>query len=152
MESLALLVAILMSIAFFSGPIAIALTILSSSNFIITLIRRIFHGFFVAMSLWVGLMFFFDPGVPFIVHLIGLYGLVMGYIASRREYFPDVRIIAPLLARLGLNGLTRRQITGDSTQGESGSSDSGSQYGPVIKWRRNGRSGGNDGHGPGGQH
>jgi hypothetical protein len=152
MESLALLVATLMAIAFFSGPIAIALTKLSSGNFIITAIRRIFHGFFVAMSLWVGLMFFFDPGVPFVVNLIGLYALVMGYIASRREYFPDVRIIAPLLARLGLKGFPQRLIKGDSTQGKSGSSDSGSRHGPVIKWRRNGRSGGNDGHGPGGQH
>ncbi|MEI6039506.1 MAG: hypothetical protein WCQ52_07460 [Actinomycetes bacterium] len=152
MESLALLVAILMGIAFFSGPIAIALTKLNSSNFIITAIRRIFHGFFVAMSLWVGLMFLFNPGVPFVVHLIGLYGLVMGYIASRREYFPDVRIIAPLLARLGLQGFAPRQITGDSTQGKSGTAESGSQHGPVIKWRRNGRTGGNDGHGPGGQH
>ncbi|CAB4586390.1 unannotated protein [freshwater metagenome] len=152
MESLALLVAILMGIAFFSGPIAIALTKLNSSNFIITLIRRMFHGFFVAMSFWVGMMFAFNPGVPFVVHLIGFYGLVMGYIASRREYFPDVRIIAPLLARLGLKGFAPRQITGDSTQGESGSGDSSSRHGPVIKWRRDGRSGGNDGHGPGGQH
>ena len=152
MESLALLVAILMVIALFSGPVAIALTKLSSNNFILAIIRKIFHGFFVAMSLWVGMTFAFNPGVPFVVHLIGFYGLAMGYIASRREYFPDVRIIAPLLARLGLNGLTRRQITGDSTEGESRNSDSGSRHGPVIKWRRNGRSGGNDGHGPGGQH
>ena len=152
MESLALLVATLMAIALFSGPIAMALTKLNSSNFIITAIRRIFHGFFVAMSLWVGLMFFFDPGVPLVVNLIGLYGLVMGYIASRREYFPDVRIIAPLLARVGLKGFPQRLIKGDSTQGKSGSSESGSRHGPVIKWRRDGRSGGNDGHGPGGQH
>ena len=152
MESLALLVAILMFIAFLAGPIAIGLTKLRTSNFILTIIRRIFHGFFVAMSLWVGMMFFFNPGVPLVVHLIGLYGLAMGYIASRREYFPDVRIISPLLARVGLKGFSQRQITGDSTQGESGSGDTSSQHGPVIKWRRNGRSGGNDGHGPGGQH
>lgn len=152
MESLAVLVAILMFIAFFAGPVAIGLTKLKTSNFILTIIRRIFHGFFVAMSLWVGMMFFFNPGVPLVVHLIGLYGLTMGYIASRREYFPDVRIIAPLLARLGLKGFAPRQISDDSTQDESGSSDSGSRHGPVIKWRRDGRSGGNDGHGPGGQH
>lgn len=152
MESLVLLVAILMLIAFLSGPVAIALTKLSSDNFILTIIRRIFHGFFVAMSLWVGMMFFFNPGGPLVVHLIGLYGLAMGYIASRREYFPDVRIIAPLLARLGLKGFAPRQITGGSTHNESGSGDTSSQHGPVIKWRRNGRSGGNDGHGPEGQH
>jgi hypothetical protein len=152
MESLAVLVAILMFIAFLAGPIAIGLTKLSSDNFIIAVIRRIFHGFFVAMSLWVGMMFFFNPGVPFVVHLIGLYGLAMGYIASRREYFPDVRIITPLLSRLGLQGFSQRQITGKSTQSTAGSGDSSSQHGPVIKWRRTGRSGGNDGHGPEGQH
>jgi hypothetical protein len=152
MESLALLVAILMLIALLSGPVAIALTKLNSSNFIITLIRRMFHGFFVAMSLWVGMMFAFNPEVPFVVHLIGFYGLAMGYIASRREYFPEVRIIAPLLARVGLNGLTRHQITGNSTQSSPRSADSSSRQPPAIKWRRTGRSGGNDGHGPEGQH
>ena len=152
MESLAVLVAILMFIAFLAGPIAIGLTKLRTNNFILTIIRRILHGFFVAMSLWVGMMFFFNPGVPFVVHLIGLYGLAMGYIASRREYFPDVRIIAPLLARVGLQGITQRQITGKSTQSTAESGDSSSQHGPVIKWRRTGRSGGNDGHGPEGQH
>ena len=152
MESLAIIVAILMLIAFLAGPIAIALTGLRSKSLILNIIRKILHGFFVAMSLWVGLMFFSNPDLPFIVHLIGLYGLVMGYIASRREYFPDVKILSPLLARLGIKRFAQRQKTGDSAQDESESSNSGSQYGPVIKWRRNGRSGGNDGHGPGGQH
>ena len=152
MESLAIIVAILMLIAFLAGPIAIALTGIRSKYLILNIIRKILHGFFVAMSLWVGLMFFSNPEHPFIVHLIGLYGLVMGYIASRREYFPDVKILAPLLARLGIKRFAPRQKTSDSAQGESDSTHSASQYGPVIKWRRNGRSGGNDGHGPGGQH
>jgi hypothetical protein len=152
MESLAIIVAILMLIAFLAGPIAIALTGIRSKYLILNIIRKILHGFFVAMSLWVGLMFFSNPDLPFVVHLIGLYGLVMGYIASRREYFPDVKILAPLLARLGIKRFAQRQKTGDSALDESDNTHSASQYGPVIKWRRNGRSGGNDGHGPGGQH
>jgi hypothetical protein len=79
--------------------------------------------------------------MPLPVHLIGLYGVVMAYIAIRREYFPEVRIIGPLLSQFGL----RRN-------GSQRSSDSSEQHGPVMKWRRNGRTGGNDGHGPEGQH
>ena len=88
MENLALLVSILLLVAFLSGPFAIGLTKIKTGSFALTLIRRVFHGFFVAISLWVGMMFFINPDLPIVVHLIGLYGLIMGYIAFRREYMP----------------------------------------------------------------
>jgi len=148
MESLAIIVAILMLIAFLAGPIAIALTGLKSKYLILNIIRKILHGFFVAMSLWVGLMFFSNPDLPFVVHLIGLYGLVMGYIASRREYFPDVKILSPLLAKFGIKSRSGRELNDEDTP----DSDTDSRHGPVLKWPRKGGSTGKDGHGPGGQH
>ena len=88
MESLAMRVAILFLIAFLAGPIAVALSAVRGKSLFLNVIRKILHGFFVAMSLWVGLMFFSNPDLPFVVNLIGLFGLIMGYIALRREYFP----------------------------------------------------------------
>jgi len=136
MESLAYLVVMLMMTVILGGPLAILLTMIKTKNIILIVLKRIIHGFIIGMSLIVGSMFLFNTQLPLPVHLIGLFGVAMAYIAIRREYFPDVRIIAPLLARFGL----RR------------SSDSNQQHGPTLKWRRNGRSGGNDGHGPEGQH
>ena len=148
MESLAILVTILLLVAFLSGPIAIGLTKIKTSSFPLMLIRRVFHGFFVAISLWVGLMFFINPDAAFGVHLIGLYGLIMGYIAFRREYMPHLRIITPLLTRLGF----RKSSNNKSINNAPGQGESTSRYGPILKWRRTGHSGGNDGHGPEGQH
>lgn len=161
MQSLALFVAILMLMALLGGPIAIGLSAIKTDQPILNIIRKIFHGFFVTISLWIGMMFFFNPDVPLVAHLIGLYGLVMGYIASRREYFPDVRVVTPLLARFGIDSKVIRQPSGDDDfkTWDPDSSDTPQlkksdplRHGPAIKWRRNGRTGGNDGHGPGGQH
>ena len=146
MESLAIVVAILFLIAFLAGPIAIALSAVRAKSLIVNVIRKILHGFFVAMSMWVGLMFFSNPDLPFLIHLIGLFGLVMGYIAMRREYFPDVKILAPLLAKLGFKGSSSKGLDTDAPAG-----DSKSRFGPILKWPRNGGSTGKDGHGPGGQ-
>ena len=136
MEGLAYLVVLLLMTVILGGPVAIGLTKIKTTNMFLTFIRRILHGLIVAASLAVGLSFLLNPGLPFIVHLIGLFGITMGYIASRREYFPDVRITAPLLSKLGIKG-------------DKGTT---SQHGPLLRWRPNGRSGGKDGHGPGGQH
>ena len=146
MESLAIVVAILMFTAFLAGPIAIALTSVRTESLIVNVIRKILHGFFVAMSLWIGLMFFSNPDLPFVVHLIGLYGLVMGYIALRREYFPDVKILAPLLAKFGFKAGSSKGLDDGASAG-----DSKSRFGPILKWPRKGGSTGKDGHGPGGQ-
>lgn len=147
MESLALLVTILLLTAFLSGAIAMGLTKIKTSSFPLTLIRRVFHGFFVALSLLVGMMFFINSDTTFGVHLIGLYGLIMGYIAFRREYVPHVRIITPLLARLGF----RKSSNNKSINSGLGQGESTSRHGPILKWRRTGRSGGKDGNGPAGQ-
>lgn len=144
MESLALLVASLMFIALLGGPIAIGMTMIKTESILSTIIRRVLHGLFVTTSLWVGLMFLFSGQLPITPRLIGLYTLIMSYIATRREYFPDVRIIAPLLAKFGVK-LWKKQKRSGNEQGSS-------HFGPVLKWRRGGRSGRNDGHGPEGQH
>ena len=143
MESLALLVASLMFIALLGGPIAIGMTMIKTESIHSTTIRRVLHGLFVTTSLWVGLMFLFSGQLPITPRLIGLYTLIMSYIATRREYFPDVRIIAPLLAKFG--------IKIGKKQKQSGNEPGSSHFGPVMKWRRNGRFGRNDGHGPEGQ-
>ena len=147
MESLAIVVGILLLIAFLAGPIAIALTAVRTKSLIVNIIRKILHGFFVAMSLWVGLMFFSNPDLPFIVNLIGLFGLVMAYIAMRREYFPDVKILAPLLVKLGFKAGSGKALDDDAP-----AVGSNSRHGPILKWPRNSGSTGTDGHGPGGQH
>ena len=147
MESLAIVVAILLLIAFLAGPIAIALSAVQAKSLILNVIRKILHGFFVAMSLWVGLMFFSNPDLPFAVNLIGLFGLVTSYIAVRREYFPDVKILAPLLAKIGFKAGASKGLDNDVPNGVSNP-----RHGPLLKWPRKGGSTGKDGHGPGGQH
>ena len=147
MESLAIVVAILLLIAFLAGPIAIALTAVRAKSLILNLLRKVLHGFFVAMSLWVGLMFFSNPDLPFIVNLIGLFGLTMGYIAMRREYFPNVKILAPLLAKIGIKASSGKGLDDNAPK-----ADAKSRYGPILKWPRKGGSTGKDGYGPGGQH
>lgn len=102
LESLALAVAIFMHIALLGGPIAMGITMLKTENIFLTNIRKIFHGIFVALSLWVGIIFFFRSELPLTPRLIGLHALVMSYIATRREYFPDVRVIAPLLTKFDI--------------------------------------------------
>lgn len=146
MESLAMLVAILLLIAFLAGPIAIALSAVRGKSLFLNVIRKILHGFFVAMSLWVGLMFFSNPDLPYVVNLIGLFGLIMGYIALRREYFPDVKILTPLLAKFGFTASSGKGLDGDVPNGVSNS-----RHGPLLKWPRNGGSTSKDGHGPGGR-
>ncbi|MSO43305.1 MAG: hypothetical protein EXQ76_03645 [Candidatus Planktophila sp.] len=136
MESLVQRVVILMLIALLAGPIAIGLTIIKTKNVLLTFVRRLIQAFFIAFSIFVGAFFLSVREVPLLIRLIGLYALSMGYIALRREYFPDVRLITPLLTKLGV----KRK------------SDSTSRHGPVLKWRRNSGSAGNDGHGPEGEH
>ena len=147
MESLAIVVAILLLIAFLAGPIAIALSAVRGKSLFLNVIRKILHGLFVALSLFVGLIFFSNPDLPFVVNLIGLFGLIMGYIALRREYFPEVKILTTLLAKLGFKAGAGKGLDDDVPNGVSNP-----RHGPLLKWPRNGGSTGKDGHGPGGQH
>jgi len=130
--------------AFLGGPIAIGLTRIKTKNVLLTIVRRLIHAFFIAISVLVGAGLLINREVSLLIHLIGLYAVSMSYIALRREYFPEVRIIAPILAKFGVKLWKKQKRSGN----ERGSS----HFGPVVKWRRGGHSGGNDGHGPEGQH
>ena len=141
MESLALLVAILFLVDILAGPIAIALTwqrlvnaINSKSknvSLVLTILRRIVHGFLITIGLFIGTWLSYIAVTP--AKLFGIFSLITSYIALRREYFPDFHLLAIIGNKIGI----RKIGPGD--------------HGPKIKWKRNGRSSGKDGHGPGGQ-
>jgi hypothetical protein len=142
MESLAVFVAILFLTDILAGPIAIALTwhklvkaISSKSknvSLVLTIIRRLLHGFLITIGVFIGAWLCFIAVTP--AKLFGLFSLITSYIALRREYFPDFHLLAIIGNKLGI----RKVGPGE--------------HGPKLKWKRNGRSSGNDGHGPGGQH
>ena len=142
MESLAYLVVIIFMVTIFSGPFAIALTADRLVNFldtkesavwaIVNVIRKIVHLLAIIIGTFLG-MSLISMGVTG-PKLIGIYAIVLAYIALRREYFPDFHLLAIIGNKLGI----RKVGPGD--------------HGPKIKWKRNGRSSGKDGHGPGGQH
>jgi hypothetical protein len=142
MESLAYLVLIIFVITMFSGPFAIALTSRRLVNFlnsrqgllwtIVSVIRKIVHLLAISIGAILG-MSWLTMGVTG-PKLIGAYAIVCAYIALRREYFPDFHLLAIIGNKLGI----RKVGPGD--------------HGPKLKWKKNGRSTGNDGHGPGGQH
>ena len=141
MESLAVFVAVLFLMDVLAGPIAILLTwgklvrFISSQSknvvLVLTVIRRIVHGFLVTIGLFVGTWLTYLAVTP--AKLFGLFSLITSYIALRREYFPDFHLLALVLNKVGI----RKIAPGD--------------HGPSLKWKRNGRSSGSDGHGPGGQ-
>ena len=142
MESLAYLVLIIFVITMFSGPFAIALTSRRLVNFlnsrqgllwtILRVIRKIVHLLAITIGAFLG-MSWLTMGVTG-PKLIGAYAIVCAYIALRREYFPDFHLLAIIGNKLGI----RKVGPGD--------------HGPKLKWKKNGHSTGNDGHGPGGQH
>ena len=142
MESLAYLVLIIFVLTIFSGPLAISLTSRRLVKFlnskvgllwtIANVIRKIIHLLAITVGAFLG-MSLLSMGVTG-PKLIGAYAIVCAYIALRREYFPDFHLLATIGNKLGI----RKVGPGD--------------HGPAIKWKRNGRSSGKDGHGPGGQH
>ncbi len=130
MEGLAVLAMILFILAIFCGPIGIVLARIKTKTFITLLIKRIFHGVFVALGTVVGVQWLLIPGLPIAPRFIGLTALLTCYIAVRNEYFPSFKV----LQRLGTKPRNKPA------------------HGPVAKWHFGGRSNGKDGHGPGGQH
>ena len=142
MDSLAVLVLILFLIDILAGPIAIALTLpklvnaISSQSrsvsMVLTVFRRLLHGFLITMGFFLGSWFVNIAELP--AKLLGVFSIVTSYIALRREYFPDFYLLANVSSKLGI----RKAAPGD--------------HGPTLKWKKNGRSSGKDGHGPGGQH
>ena len=142
MESLAYLVVIIFMVTIFSGPFTIALTADRLVKFldtkesavwvVVNVIRKIVHLLAITIGIFLG-MSLISMGVTG-PKLIGIYAIVLAYIALRREYFPDFHLLAIIGNKIGI----RKIGPGD--------------HGPKIKWKRNGRSSGKDGHGPGGQH
>jgi uncharacterized Tic20 family protein len=142
MEGLAYLVVIIFSITLFSGPFAIALTSHRLVKFlnskegvlwaIVNVLRKIIHLLAITIGTFLGLSLM--AMAVTISKIIGTYAIVLAYIALRREYFPDFHLLATIGNKLGI----RKVGPGD--------------HGPKLKWKRNGRSSGNDGHGPSGQH
>lgn len=130
-----MLVAILFLIDIFAGPIAILLTwgkivgVIESRPkslaLALTVIRRLLHGFLVSVGLLIGGWLSYIAVTP--AKLFGIFSLITSYIALRREYFPEFFFVRDLFAKFGI----------------SRSHD---------KPRGQGRSSGNDGHGPEGQH
>ena len=143
MESLAYLVVIIFMITLFSGPFAIALTSRRLVKFlnskesvpwaIVNVLRKIVHAITTIIGTFLGFSLMSMGGVT-VAKFFGAYAIVLAYIAVRREYFPDFHLLATIGNKLGL----RKVGPGD--------------HGPKIKWKKNGRSSGDDGHGPGGQH
>jgi hypothetical protein len=142
MKSLAVLVLILFLIDILAGPIAIALTVpklvnaISSQSrtvsMVLTVFRRLLHGFLITMGVFLGSWFVNIAELP--AKLLGVFSIVTSYIALRREYFPEFYLLANISSKLGI----RKAAPGD--------------HGPTLKWKKNGRSSGKDGYGPGGQH
>ena len=144
MESLAYLVTILLMIVILGGPVAILLTKIRTEHIVLTIIRRLLHGLVITLALFISSTVFWKSNQNLALDAMAIFGISMAYIALRREYFSDVRIIAPVLAKFGVK-LWKKQKRSGSEQGSS-------HFGPVVKWRRGRHSGGNDGHGPEGQH
>lgn len=137
MESLAIVVIFLFLIAVLAGPISIALSSRAVKSrldsqaslgvVILNLIRKAIHLILVAFGNLVGVQFMFIAGLPLLPRAVGLFSVVTCYIALRREYFPEFFFARDLVAKLGI------------------SRNRNSHF-------KNGRSSGNDGHGPEGQH
>jgi hypothetical protein len=150
MESLAVFVAILFLTDILAGPIAIALTwsklvnaITSQSKkvvLLLTIIRRLLHGFLITIGLFIGTWLCFIAVTP--AKFFGVFSVVTSYIALRREYFPNFFVVRNLVNRLGIKGKEQPAIY----------SADGTEIVRAKNVKRFGRSTGRDGHGPGGQH
>jgi hypothetical protein len=113
MESLAIVIIFLFSIALFAGPIAILLTAnfltsrLTSKNEkvfrFIDFIRRIFIVVLVTLASIVGFQFLTISQLPFIPRATGLFALITSYIALRREFFPETFIVGSLVRKIRRN-------------------------------------------------
>jgi hypothetical protein len=129
MESLAVLVAVLFLIDVLAGPVALLLTwgkllrFISSQSknvvLVLTVIRRIVHGFLVIMGVLIGTWLTFIAVTP--AKLFGLFSIVTSYMALRREYFSDLFILGDLFKGFGLKGKNGRS-SGRDGHGPGGQS------------------------------
>jgi hypothetical protein len=93
MESLAVLVAIILAVSLFSGPIALFLTWLPALNRESTskgaaLVRRIFVTFLTVMGSFVSFNLFISSA-GFAPTLMAIFGSLTAFFAVKREYFPN---------------------------------------------------------------
>ncbi|MEI6552117.1 MAG: hypothetical protein WCN84_02750 [Actinomycetes bacterium] len=150
MESLAYLVVIIFMVTIFSGPFAIALTSHKLVNFlnskegiawaIVNALRKIIHLLAITIGTFLGLsLLAMAVTVP---KLIGIYAIVLAYIALRREYFSAFYITRYISSRIGFKSKVEPRIY----------SADGTEIIRAKKSSRFGRSSGRDGHGPEGQH
>lgn len=91
MESLALIVAILLSIVVFSGPLGLLLTSRvawnnTSSRKTLWLIRRILVSILSAVGIATASIFVFNP-IPIGTKLLAIGGIALNIFALKREYF-----------------------------------------------------------------
>jgi hypothetical protein len=109
-ESLAIIVLILFSIAFFAGPLAILLSakkltqgleLKGGSVFkFINLLRKFTLIVLVILAFTTGFQFLTISGLPLIPRATGLFAIVTSYIALRREFFPQKFIVGSLLKKI----------------------------------------------------
>lgn len=93
MESLAILVAMLLALVIFTGPISIFLTSKFLWNYSIQskpfwLFRRILVSTISPVGMVMALFFMFTP-IPLGTKSIAVFGLAINIIAIKREYFRD---------------------------------------------------------------
>ena len=149
MESLVVLVTILLAIAIISGPLAIGIARIKTHSPVTLMLKRILHSVLVLMGTVVGGQWILIPGLPLFPRLIGVTSLVLCYIGSRNEYFPQFRITAKLTSTIN-NFLVGRGWKTIPVRREI--VENKNATGPVAKFRNGGRSSGHDGFGPSGQH
>ena len=110
MESLAIVILILFSIAFFAGPLAILLSakkltqgleLKGGSVFkFINLLRKFTLIVLVILAFTTGFQFLTISGLPLIPRATGLFAIITSYIALRREFFPQKFIVGSLLKKI----------------------------------------------------
>lgn len=113
MESLAIVILILFSIALFAGPVAILLSSnkltqrLESKNEgafrVINLLRKLTLVVLVILAFTTGFQFLTISGLPIVPRTTGLFAIVTSYIALRREFFPQTFIVGSLVRKIRKN-------------------------------------------------
>ena len=98
MESLVYFVLIIFAVALFLPILTLLLTLIHPKNKIITLIKRIIQAIFITISLAFGLQF--ATVNPTNLFPLGIYAVILSYISLRREYFPHIKLLRPILKKL----------------------------------------------------
>ena len=89
MESLAIIVAVLFFLAIFCGLTAILIAKIKTRSLVTLIIKRIFHGVFIALGTLVGAQWLLIPGLPIAPRLFGITCL------TSHHYDPDINLGRP---------------------------------------------------------